>query len=84
MALLFCYQNHILVLVFLCYVIFVAGEAAETEAVGYGYVVLRSAATDSSSSLTADPGLIKSSSVYGPDIQNLNLFAGYVFKLISQ
>ncbi|GAY49130.1 hypothetical protein CUMW_116930 [Citrus unshiu] len=60
-----------LLLLFLC-CMFVA---ADKESVGYGYSV-RSVAVDSSlKSLTAGLGLIRSSSVYGPDIQSLNLFA---------
>ncbi|KAJ4702567.1 alpha-glucosidase-like [Melia azedarach] len=50
------------------------------EDVGYGYT-LQSATVDSSlKSLTADLSLIKNSSLYGPDIQNLNLFVRYETK----
>ncbi|KAL5839714.1 hypothetical protein ACOSQ3_012406 [Xanthoceras sorbifolium] len=75
------HQQHFLLLIFLfCYCffpqLFVKAEV-EAKTVGYGYRI-RSAAVDSSEkSLTADLGLIKNSSVYGPDIQSLHLFASY-------
>lgn len=52
--------------------IFSVAEAQDQTA-GFGYVIRSS--TNDSSSLTADLALIKSSSVFGPDIQNLSLFA---------
>ncbi|KAL9456564.1 hypothetical protein AB3S75_005734 [Citrus x aurantiifolia] len=71
------HHRHLsLLLLFLC-CMFVA---ADKESVGYGYSV-RSVAVDSSlKSLTAGLGLIRSSSVYGPDIQSLNLFASFETK----
>ena len=68
------YHQHLSLLLLFLYFIFVA---AEKDSVGYGYSV-RSVAVDSSlMSLTAGLGLIRSSSVYGPDIQSLNLFARF-------
>ena len=48
------------------------------ESIGYGYIVRKvSVVNSSSSSLFADLQLIKSSSVFGQDIQNLRLTAWY-------
>ncbi|KAK9226977.1 hypothetical protein WN943_012025 [Citrus x changshan-huyou] len=57
--------------------IFSVAEAQDQTA-GFVYVI-RSSNNDSSS-LTADLALIKSSSVFSPDIQNLSLFASYETK----
>ncbi|XP_038723217.1 alpha-glucosidase-like isoform X1 [Tripterygium wilfordii] len=51
-----------------------------TDPVGYGYEVLSVDVHLDSSSITADLGLIKNSSVYGPDIQHLKLSVFYETK----
>lgn len=60
-----------LLVIFLGYMSVVA--EAQDQAAGFGYVI--QSYTNASSSLTADLALINSSSVFGPDIQNLSLFA---------
>lgn len=69
-------QNQFLFFIIICYFSYnwVHGHEVN-EAVGYGYK-LKSVIVDSNQKwLTADLRLVRNSSVYGPDIQNLNLFA---------
>ncbi|KAJ4702564.1 alpha-glucosidase-like [Melia azedarach] len=70
---------YLLLLTYFCAV--GIGEAAKIEDVGYGYTLQSVTTVDSSvNSLTADLSLIKNSSVYGPDIQNLQLFVSFETK----
>lgn len=71
---------YLLLLTYFCAV--GIGEAAKIEDVGYGYTLQSVTTVDSSvNSLTADLSLIKNSSVYGPDIQNLQLFVRYMISI---
>ncbi|KAL5731562.1 alpha-glucosidase [Ranunculus cassubicifolius] len=63
---------------FLC--VLLGFSSGEDEVIGYGYQVKSITNDPSSKSLTADLGVISSSSIYGPDIQNLNLLARFETK----
>lgn len=67
----------LLIQIFLVHSFWAAVSAQGTgEPIGYGYVIRKVSVGDSSSnSLFADLQLIKSSSVFGQDIQNLRLTA---------
>lgn len=70
-------HSHLLLVFFT--VLFPFSHGQETDAVGYGYVIDSVAVNLATKSLNADLILIKNSSVYGSDIQSLNLLARYVF-----
>ncbi|KAK6267480.1 hypothetical protein QUC31_011640 [Theobroma cacao] len=68
------FHNLFVLFIIVCFSSSVHGSS---EAVGYGYK-LKSVSVDANGKwLTADLGLIRNSSVYGPDIQNLSLFASF-------
>ncbi|GLT53416.1 hypothetical protein SLA2020_266860 [Shorea laevis] len=52
----------------------------EKESVGHGYTIRKAAVDSSRNSLTAHLGLIKTSSVFGSDIPNLNFIASFETK----
>ena len=52
-----------------------SGKEVKEEVVGYGYKVGSVNSGSTGQSLTADLSIIKKSSVYGNDIQHLNLVA---------
>ncbi|KAF9589833.1 hypothetical protein IFM89_028768 [Coptis chinensis] len=60
---------------FLC--LFFTLSRGDEKEVGYGYKVKSITKNSSGKSLTATLGVIKNSSIYGPDIQNLNLLASF-------
>ncbi|XVF23091.1 hypothetical protein REPUB_Repub13aG0008100 [Reevesia pubescens] len=68
---------HNLILFFIIFSFTYSVDGVNHEAVGYGYK-LKSVSVDSNQKwLTADLVLIRNSSAYGPDVQNLNLFASF-------
>jgi hypothetical protein len=71
------FQNRNLLFFFcilLCHLAPVNGKE-EKEPVGHGYTIRSVAVHPSGKSLTAHLGLIKGSSIFGPDIKNLNFIA---------
>ncbi|KAK9286501.1 hypothetical protein L1049_014899 [Liquidambar formosana] len=67
---------HLLFLIFVSYLVVTpSGGKAEEEPVGYGYTVRSITVSDYGKVLTAHLQLIKTSSVFGPDIHNLSLIA---------
>ena len=78
-------QNHTLLFFFfffcilVCYLPRSIGRLEEKDAapVGHGYKIRSVFIDPSGKSLTAYLGLINSSSIFGPDIQNLNFIARY-------
>ena len=77
-------QNHTLLFFFffctlVCYFPRSNGRLEEKDAVpvGHGYKIRSVFIDPSGKSLTAYLGLINSSSIFGPDIQNLNFIARY-------
>ncbi|XP_050288131.1 alpha-glucosidase-like [Quercus robur] len=80
-------QNHNLLFFFffcilVCYLPRSNGRLEETDAVpvGHGYKIRSVFIDPSGKSLTAYLGLINSSSIFGPDIQNLNFIASFETK----
>ena len=76
-------QNHTLLFFFFCILVCYFprsnGRLEEKDAVpvGHGYRIRSVFIDPSGKSLTAYLGLINSSSIFGPDIQNLNFIARY-------
>ncbi|KAF2304597.1 hypothetical protein GH714_034601 [Hevea brasiliensis] len=71
---IFSYQLILFFVFFLCYL-----SNGEAKPVGYGYRI-QSAGIDASGKLEAYLHLIKNSSSFGPDLQNLNLIASFESK----
>jgi len=66
---------QLLVLLLVCGVPLTSGKDVKEEVVGYGYKIGSVNSGLTGKLLTADLSLIKRSSVYGNDIQHLNLIA---------
>ncbi|CAL9116267.1 unnamed protein product [Musa acuminata var. zebrina] len=70
-----------LLLLHLCLLLgFGSPAASQEQQVGYGYNLRSVGVAPSGKTLTAELGLIRSTSVYGPDIQNISLFASFETK----
>ncbi|KAG6642571.1 hypothetical protein I3843_09G145000 [Carya illinoinensis] len=71
-------QKHTTLLFFLCFLVPPLSAEKEKETpLGYGYTVRSVTVDPSGKSLNAHLHLIKSSSVFGPDIKNLNFIASF-------
>ncbi|KAA8537095.1 hypothetical protein F0562_029573 [Nyssa sinensis] len=75
LPLIFCVFTFTFALAFLASTATPTSNGLEEEAVGYGYTIRSVTVDRSGKRLSADLQLIKNSSVFGPDIQNLNLIA---------
>ncbi|CAD5183007.1 unnamed protein product [Musa acuminata subsp. malaccensis] len=71
----------LLLVLHLCLLLgFGSPAASQEQQVGYGYDLRSVGVAPSGKTLTAELGLIRSTSVYGPDIQNISLFASFETK----